>query len=81
MLFGLVNAPESFQANINEALRECLDNFVVVYLDDILIFSKSMKDYTFHVILVLEKLRKFSLQVKLSKCLLTRLKLNFWDLL
>ena len=66
MPFGLVNAPASFQAYINEALREYLDDFVVVYLDDILIFSKSMKDHTFHIRLVLEKLRKFSLQVKLS---------------
>ena len=69
MPFGPVNAPASFQAYINEALREYLDDFVVVYLDDILIFSKSMKNHTFHVRLVLEKLRKFSLQVKLSKCL------------
>ena len=54
MPFGLVNAPASFQAYINETLRECLDDFVVVYLDDILVFSKSMKDHTFHVRLVLD---------------------------
>ena len=77
MPFGLVNAPASFQAYINEALQECLDDFVVVYLDDILIFSKSMKDHTFHVRLVLEKLWKFSVQVKLSKCLFDQTEIEF----
>ena len=48
-----------------------------MYLDDILILSKSMKDHTFHVRLVLEKLRKFSLQVKLSKCLFDQTEIEF----
>ena len=49
----------------------------MVYLDDILIFSKSIKDHTFHVRLFLEKLRKFSLQVKLSKCLFDQTEIEF----
>ena len=49
MPFGLTNAPTSFQAMINYVLREYLDIFVVVYLDDILIFSKTLEEYKQYV--------------------------------
>ena len=68
MPFGLTNAPASFQSYINDTLREFLDVFVVVYLDDILIFSSDPKEHTKHVKLVLEKLRGSGLFVKAEKC-------------
>jgi hypothetical protein len=45
MPFGLTNAPATFQAYINNVLRKYLDVFVVVYLDDILVYSKTYDDY------------------------------------
>jgi hypothetical protein len=45
MLFRLTNAPTTFQAYINNILRKYLDVFVVVYLDDILVYSKIYDDY------------------------------------
>ncbi|KAG1637678.1 hypothetical protein G6F44_009223 [Rhizopus delemar] len=54
MSFGLTNAPASFQGLINDTLREFLDLFVVVYLDDILIYSENLTDHYNHVSLVLE---------------------------
>lgn len=49
MPFGLVNAPAVFQAFFNEVLREMLNKFVFVYLDDILIFSRCYQDHVQHV--------------------------------
>lgn len=67
MPFGLVNAPAVFQALINDVLREMLDKFVFVYLDDILIFSKNYQEHVQHVRQVLSQLLKHSLFVKLEK--------------
>ena len=68
MPFGLTNAPASFQELINDTLREYLDIFVVAYLDDILIFSKTYKEHVGHVKKVLTNLREKDLPIKLSKC-------------
>lgn len=68
MPFGLTNAPGSFQGLINDVLREYLDQFVVVYLDDILIFSNDPTSHQEHVKLVLEKLRSAGLFAKAEKC-------------
>jgi hypothetical protein len=68
MPFGLTNAPTSFQALINNTLREYLDDFAVAYLDNILIFSKTYEEHVQHVRKVLTKLREKDLPVKLSKC-------------
>src|SRR5690606_19053446 len=56
MPFGLTNAPATFQAFINDVLREYLDRFAVVYLDDILIFSRNYQEHVGHVRVVMEKL-------------------------
>lgn len=66
--FGLANAPATFQAYINAALAEKLDIFVIVYLDDILIYSENPKDHVDHVKWVLDRLRKHSLFANLKKC-------------
>jgi hypothetical protein len=58
MPFGLTNAPTVFQYMMNDILQEYLDHFVVIYLDDILIYSKNEEEYEHHVRLVLEKLRE-----------------------
>jgi len=56
MPFGLTNAPATFQAYINNVLRKYLDMFVVVYLDDILVYSKTYKEHVQHVRLILTAL-------------------------
>jgi hypothetical protein len=68
MPFGLTNAPASFQALINDTLKEFLDDFALAYLDDVMIFSKTLEEHIKHVRRVLEKLREKDLPVKLSKC-------------
>jgi hypothetical protein len=68
MPFGLCNAPATFMRVMNDVLRPFLDDFVIVYLDDILIFSKSREEHIEHVKKVLDVLRKEQLFLKLSKC-------------
>jgi hypothetical protein len=53
---------------MNNVLHEYLDDFMVYYIDDILIFSKKMEDHEHHVCLVLEKLQKVGLYAKLERC-------------
>ncbi|GJP58286.1 hypothetical protein CLOP_g22992 [Closterium sp. NIES-67] len=67
MLFGLTNAPATFQVEMNHILRPVLDECVVVYLDDILIYSRDMKQHVEHLGRVLEILRRERFYVKLSK--------------
>ncbi|XP_057696537.1 retinoic acid receptor RXR-gamma-B isoform X2 [Corythoichthys intestinalis] len=68
MPFGLTNAPAVFQALVNDVLREFLNVFVFVYLDDILIYSPDLETHIFHVRSVLQKLLQNSLFVKAEKC-------------
>ena len=58
-------------------MRDFLDDFVMVYLDDVLIFSKILKEYVEHVTKVLEKLEEKELLVKLSKYEFHKLKITF----
>ncbi|CAI7892164.1 unnamed protein product [Closterium sp. NIES-53] len=67
MPFGLTNAPATFQAEMNHILRPLLDECVVVYLDDILIYSRDMKQHIEHLRCVFEILRREKFYVKLSK--------------
>ena len=68
MPFGLTNAPAVFQALVNDVLRDMLNKFVYVYLDDILIFSRSKGKHLHHVQRVLQRLLENSLFVKAEKC-------------
>ena len=68
MPFGLCNAPGTFQHYMNDTFRDFLDEFLVVYLDDLLIYSKTMKEHKQHVRRVLERLRDAGLYLKPSKC-------------
>ena len=66
--FGLTNAPATFMTLMHEVLRDQLDRSVVVYLDDILIYSPTWDKHVQHVQQVLHQLRKHQLYAKLSKC-------------
>ncbi|XP_073465040.1 uncharacterized protein [Aquarana catesbeiana] len=68
MPFGLCNAPATFQYFINDVFRDYLDLFVIVYLDDILIFSSSLESHRRHVKCVLARLRLHGLYAKAEKC-------------
>ena len=68
MNFGLCGAPSSFQNYINDILHEHLDTFCSAYINDILIYSKTKKEHTKHVQLVLQKLQKAGLQLDIDKC-------------
>jgi hypothetical protein len=66
--FGLTNAPAVFQRFINSIFCDLLDVYVVVYLDDILIFSSSLEEHTLHVKEVLSRLKDNQLVLKSEKC-------------
>ena len=68
MPFGLVNTPAMFQGYINRILHNCLNITCLVYLDDILIFSKDELEHTEHVHKVLHHLSKAGLYLNLEKC-------------
>ena len=68
MPFGLTNAPAYFMNLMNKVFMEELDRFVVVFIDDILIYSKSAQEHEHHLRVVLEKLRVHKLYAKFSKC-------------
>ena len=68
MPFGLTNAPAVFMDLMNRVCRPYLDQFVIVFIDDILIYSKSKTDHEKHLRTILELLRKEQLYAKFSKC-------------
>jgi hypothetical protein len=68
MSFGLTNAPTYFMYLMNKVFMEYLDKFIVVFIDDILIFSKTEEEHEKHLRLVLEKFRSNQLCAKFSKC-------------
>ncbi|KAK3531333.1 hypothetical protein QTP70_018132 [Hemibagrus guttatus] len=68
MLYGLANAPAVFQDFIHEVLREFLHQCILVYIDDILIYSRSLVEHRQHVAEVLGRLREFQLFLKAEKC-------------
>ena len=68
MPFGLSNAPATFQALMNDVLRPFLRRFVLVFFDDILIYSSSWSEHLQHLRTVLDALRAHCLHLKRSKC-------------
>jgi hypothetical protein len=68
MSFGLTNAPTHFMHLMNSIFMLELDSFVVVFIDDILIYSRSMEEHEEHLQIVLQQLREHQLYSKFSKC-------------
>ena len=68
MSFGLTNAPAYFMYLMNSIFMEELDVFVIIFIDDILIYSKTKEDHARHIHIVLQKLRDHHLYAKFSKC-------------
>lgn len=75
--FGLTNAPPTFQKMMNSILGDFLDKFALVYLDDILIFSRTKEDHLKHVRMVLDRLRAHKLYANLKKCEFNKTELEF----
>ena len=71
MSFGLTNAPTHFMYLMNSVFMPELDKFVVVFIDDILVYSKNKKEHAKHLRIVLTRLREHQLYAKFSKC-------DFW---
>uniref|UniRef100_A0A388LZJ8 Reverse transcriptase n=1 Tax=Chara braunii TaxID=69332 RepID=A0A388LZJ8_CHABU len=77
MPFGLTNAPATFQRAMNDIFRDILEEYVLVYLDDILVYSHTLEDHLRHLRDVLQRLRKHGFYAKLSKCRFAQRKVDF----
>ena len=68
MSFGLTNAPTAFMDLMNRVFRPFLDRFVIIFIDDILVYSKNKAKHAMHLRLVLKTLKEHQLYAKFSKC-------------
>uniref|UniRef100_A0A803SNA3 ribonuclease H n=1 Tax=Anolis carolinensis TaxID=28377 RepID=A0A803SNA3_ANOCA len=68
MNYGLSGAPATFQHFVNDIFQDYLDRFLIIYLDDFLVFSRSQSEHENHVRMVLQRLRDHGLYAKLEKC-------------
>jgi hypothetical protein len=66
--FGLTNAPTTFMCLMNSVLNKYLDKFVLVFVDDILVYSKTREEHEEHLRMVLQVLREHQMYAKFSKC-------------
>ena len=80
MSFGLTNAPAHFMYLMNSVFMPELDKFVVVFIDDILVYSKNKEEHAEHLRIVLTRLREHQLYAKFSKCEFGLRKYNFLDM-
>lgn len=77
MSFGLTGAPATFQGFMNFVLAALLRKCVVVFIDDVLVYSKSMEEHVQHLKMVFELLHQHQLHLKLSKCSFAKSQLEF----
>lgn len=68
MPMGLCNAPATFQTLMNSIFEDCIDDFMVVYIDDLLVFSRNKEDHYNHIEIVLKRLAKHELYLGRAKC-------------
>ena len=66
--FGLINAPTNFMCMMNNIFSKYLDKFVLVFIDDILVYSKSKEEHEEHIRIVLQVLREHQIYTNFSKC-------------
>ncbi|QRV90602.1 Transposon Tf2-12 polyprotein [Ceratobasidium sp. AG-Ba] len=81
MPFGLTNAPATFQHFMNDIFRDILDVYVIIYLDDILVFSKYEVNHEKHVREVLSRLQKHNLYCNLAKCFFSIKEIDYLGLI
>lgn len=77
MPFGLTNAPSTFQSMMNDTFQPLMRRFVIIFFDDILVYSKSEEDHIGYLEQVLNTLRSYKFLVKLSKCTFGKKSINF----
>ena len=77
MPFGLTNAPSYFVDLMNGVFRDQLNKFVLVFMDDILVYSRTEEEHKEHLRIVMEVLRKHQLKAKFSKCHFWRREVRF----
>src|SRR5271170_2312134 len=77
MPFDLCNAPDSFQGFMNEILHNFINDFVIIYLNNILIYFKNTREYYHHVYLILERLQAARIHFKPFKCVFNAEEINF----
>ena len=77
MPFGLKNAPGTFQRMMDKILKEYIGDFVEIYVDDIMIYSRNLEEHIQHIEKVLQKLREYNLVIKLKKCKFCQNKIEF----
>ena len=78
--FGLTNIPAAFMELMNRVFKLYLDKFMVVFIDNILVYSRTPKKHVYHLREVLEVLRKHEFYAKLKKCEFWLEKVAFWDM-
>ncbi|GBG66306.1 hypothetical protein CBR_g58797 [Chara braunii] len=77
MPFGLTNAPATFQRAMNDIFRDILEQYVLVYLDDMVVYSRTLEEHLRHLRDVLDRLRRHGFYAKLSKCRFAQHKVDF----
>uniref|UniRef100_A0A388LB16 Reverse transcriptase domain-containing protein n=1 Tax=Chara braunii TaxID=69332 RepID=A0A388LB16_CHABU len=77
MPFGLTNAPATFQRSMNDIFRDILEQYVLIYLHDILVYSRTLEEHLRHLHDVLDHLRRYGFYAKLRKCRFAQHKVDF----